>query len=399
MEIVWSVQGRVLQFKDKKWCPYQFPNSEEAAGKLVTVAMSKSGQLTVASHILVPDLINSGFKHKTPDERTIQLSLKGIVFAIQCSKPREDVNGFNEAYKTLLSLNNSNGSISPSRLSQNSTGSSQSIDGSGNPLDAPKTFKPKTPKSDLRRSSSIKGNSSISGSSTDGIAMKNVMAKLTSIDQRLDALDAKMDELKTLFSSNRGNTANYSAPTVASTPTSMPPAPAPSYGGAPPPPPPSSKVGAPPPPPSKVGAPPPPPSKVGAPPPPPQGGAGGPPPPPPPAPSYGGAPPPPPPPSGGGAPPPPPPPSGGGAGGPPPPPPPPAKGGGGAGGGPKLSLAEQLAAAKLKKQGGGGGGGAAPAPKPAPPKQLSMMEQMQLEQAKRKAKQEAKRQAEQAAED
>ena len=80
---------------------------------------------------------------------------------------------------------------------------------SGNPLDAPKTFKPKTPKSDLRRSSSIKGNSSItlSGSSTDGIAMKNVMAKLTSIDQRLDALDAKMDELKTLFSttsSNRG---------------------------------------------------------------------------------------------------------------------------------------------------------------------------------------------------
>jgi len=341
--------------------------------------MSKSGQLTVASHILVPDLINSGFKHKTPDERTIQLSLKGIVFAIQCSKPREDVNGFNEAFKTLLSLNNSNGSISPSRLSQNS-GSSQSIDGSGNPLDAPKTFKPKTPKSDLRRSSSIKGNSSItlSGSSTDGIAMKNVMAKLTSIDQRLDALDAKMDELKTLFSttsSNRGNTANYSAPTVASTPASQmntsmstpraPPAPAPSYGGAPPPPPP--------------------PSKVGAPPPPPQGGAGGPPPPPPPAPSYGGAPPPPPPPSGGGA------------GGPPPPPPPPAKGGGGAGGGPKLSLAEQLAAAKLKKQGGGGGGGAAPAPKPAPPKQLSMMEQMQLEQAKRKAKQEAKRQAEQAA--
>ena len=71
-------------------------------------------------------------------------------------------------------------------------------------MDAPKTFKPKTPKSDLRRSSSIKGNSSISGSSTDGIAMKNVMAKLTSIDQRLDALDAKMDELKTLFSSNRG---------------------------------------------------------------------------------------------------------------------------------------------------------------------------------------------------
>ena len=78
---------------------------------------------------------------------------------------------------------------------------------SGNPLDAPKTFKPKTPKSDLRRSSSIKGNSSISGSSTDGIAMKNVMAKLTSIDQRLDALDTKMDELKTMFlttSSNRG---------------------------------------------------------------------------------------------------------------------------------------------------------------------------------------------------
>ena len=73
-------------------------------------------------------------------------------------------------------------------------------------MDAPKTFKPKTPKSDLRRSNSIKGNSSItlSGSSTDGIAMKNVMAKLTSIDQRLDALDAKMDELKTLFSSNRG---------------------------------------------------------------------------------------------------------------------------------------------------------------------------------------------------
>ena len=73
-------------------------------------------------------------------------------------------------------------------------------------MDAPKTFKPKTPKSDLRRSSSIKGNSSItlSGNSTDGIAMKNVMAKLTSIDQRLDALDAKMDELKTLFSSNRG---------------------------------------------------------------------------------------------------------------------------------------------------------------------------------------------------
>ena len=73
-------------------------------------------------------------------------------------------------------------------------------------MDAPKTFKPKTPKSDLRRSNSIKGNSSItlSGNSTDGIAMKNVMAKLTSIDQRLDALDAKMDELKTLFSSNRG---------------------------------------------------------------------------------------------------------------------------------------------------------------------------------------------------
>ena len=76
---------------------------------------------------------------------------------------------------------------------------------SGNPLDAPKTFKPKTPKSDLRRSSSIKGNSSItlSGSSTDGIAMKNVMAKLTSIEQRLDALDAKMDLFLTT-SSNRG---------------------------------------------------------------------------------------------------------------------------------------------------------------------------------------------------
>ena len=52
------------------------------------------------------------FAYKTPDERTIQFSLKGIVFAIQCSKPREDVNGFNEAFKTLLSLNNSNGSIS-----------------------------------------------------------------------------------------------------------------------------------------------------------------------------------------------------------------------------------------------------------------------------------------------
>ena len=50
--------------------------------------------------------------YKTPDERTIQLSRKGEVFAIQCSKPREDVNGFNEAFKTLLSLNNSNGSIS-----------------------------------------------------------------------------------------------------------------------------------------------------------------------------------------------------------------------------------------------------------------------------------------------
>ena len=39
-------------------------NANIVAGKLVTVAMSKSGQLTVASHILVPDLINSGFKHK-----------------------------------------------------------------------------------------------------------------------------------------------------------------------------------------------------------------------------------------------------------------------------------------------------------------------------------------------
>ena len=39
-------------------------NANIGAGKLVTVAMSKSGQLTVASHILVPDLINSGFKHK-----------------------------------------------------------------------------------------------------------------------------------------------------------------------------------------------------------------------------------------------------------------------------------------------------------------------------------------------
>ena len=64
-------------------------------------------------------------------------------------------------------------------------------------MDAPKTFKPKTPKSDLRRSSSIKGNTS----------MDIIMDKLTSIDQRLDALDTKMDALKNLFltnSSNRG---------------------------------------------------------------------------------------------------------------------------------------------------------------------------------------------------
>ena len=37
-------------------------------GKFVTVAMTKSGQLTVASHILLPDWIDSGFKHKVIKE-------------------------------------------------------------------------------------------------------------------------------------------------------------------------------------------------------------------------------------------------------------------------------------------------------------------------------------------
>ena len=42
------------------------------AGKFVTVEMTKSGQLSVASHILLPDWIDSGFKHKVI-KRTIQV--------------------------------------------------------------------------------------------------------------------------------------------------------------------------------------------------------------------------------------------------------------------------------------------------------------------------------------
>ncbi|CAL0319879.1 unnamed protein product [Lupinus luteus] len=117
-----------------------------------------------------------------------------------------------------------------------------------------------------------------------------------------------------------------------------PPPPPPPMHGAPPPPPPPPMHGAPPPPPPPPmhGAPPPPPPPMhGAPPPPPPPPMHGAPPPPPPPPMHGAPPPPPPPPMHGAPPPPPPPmhgappppPPSGGRGGPPPPPPPGGRGG------------------------------------------------------------------------
>ena len=41
MEIVWSVQGRVLQFKDKKWCPYQFPSQNSEEGQIEKIYLFK----------------------------------------------------------------------------------------------------------------------------------------------------------------------------------------------------------------------------------------------------------------------------------------------------------------------------------------------------------------------
>ena len=141
--------------------------------------MTKSGQLSVAAHIIVPDLTNSSVKYKTVADHTIQIHTKKGVVAIQCKNKQKDVSSFEETIKTLTT-SQTNG--------RDSMGSNNSLD-LDNPLKIDGPYKsPVSRKASIKKQSTLKRGATIEHSDSSTVTLKMVMSKLEIIDAKLDTL-------------------------------------------------------------------------------------------------------------------------------------------------------------------------------------------------------------------
>ena len=145
--------------------------------------MTKSGQLSVASHILVPDLTNSSVKYKTVADHTIQIHTKKGVVAIQCKNKQKDVSSFEETIKTLTT-----DGITSQTNGRDSRGSNNSLD-LDNPLKIDGPYKsPVSRKASIKKQSTLKRGATIEHSDSSTVTLKMVMSKLETIDAKLDTL-------------------------------------------------------------------------------------------------------------------------------------------------------------------------------------------------------------------
>ena len=167
--------------------------------------MTKSGQLSVASHILVPDLTNSSVKYKIVGDHTIQLHPKKGVLAIQCKNKQTAVSTFEEAFKNLTTVADAS-LTNGGRESMESIGSSNSLDMSlESPLKIDGPYK--SPVSVSRKPSLVKQSTLRRGPTLERYDSDSATITLKMVMNKLEIIDAKLDELLG-SSGNRGRKNN-----------------------------------------------------------------------------------------------------------------------------------------------------------------------------------------------